>query len=105
MSEKTESNFRVKEVAALAHLCLPDFMVERLQKEMTQIVGYVELLNELDVVDIEPTAHAVARVNVLREDVATQPFSREKMLKNAPATIHEELIKVPQVLPGEGTAS
>ena len=71
---------------------------------MEAIVGYVEMLNELDVTGIEPTAHAVERVNVLAEDQSSAPFKREVMLANAPETINGELVKVPQVLPGEGTA-
>ena len=54
--------------------------------------------------NIEPTAHAVARTNVLRDDVPSDPFPREAMLANAPDLIEGELVKVPQVLPGEGIA-
>jgi len=71
---------------------------------MEQIVGYVEMLAELDVSGIEPTAHAVARTNVLRDDVPAEPFPRDAMLANAPDLIEGELVKVPQVLPGEGIA-
>jgi len=67
-------------------------------------VKYVEMLSDLDVSDVEPTAHAVERVNVIREDCSERIFTREEMLVNAPATIDGELIKVPQVLPGEGMA-
>lgn len=50
---------------------------------------------------IEPTAHAVPRSNVLRDDVRGTPLGRDAMLANAPDTVDGELIKVPQVLPGE----
>lgn len=94
----------VAQVALLARLSLPQDMIPRLQSEMEQIVGYVEMLAELDVSGIEPTAHAVARTNVLRDDVPSEPFPREEMLANAPDLIDGELVKVPQVLPGEGMA-
>ena len=42
--------------------------------------------------------------SVLRDDVPSEPFPREEMLANAPALIEDELVKVPQVLPGEGIA-
>ena len=87
----------VAQVASLARLSLPQDMIPRLQSEMEQIVGYVEMLAELDVSGIEPTAHAVARTNVLRDDVPSEPFPREEMLANAPALIEDELVKVPQV--------
>lgn len=104
MSAENNSKINVAQVADLARLKLPESMVDRLQNEMEQIVGYVEMLRELDVSGIEPTAHAVARENVMRNDVPADPYSRESMLANAPETINGELVKVPQVLPGEGVA-
>jgi aspartyl-tRNA(Asn)/glutamyl-tRNA(Gln) amidotransferase subunit C len=88
-------------VAELARLELDSAEKERFQKDMESILGYIEQLNELDVTNIEPTAHAAPMTNVWREDKAGKTFPREKMLENAPATVDEELIKVPQVLPGE----
>lgn len=104
MPEQKSAGMDVRKVAELAHLDLNDSLADRLQTEMEAIVGYVEMLNELDVTGIEPTAHAVERVNVLADDQSAAPFNREVMLANAPETINGELVKVPQVLPGEGTA-
>lgn len=104
MSECEKNGIDVEQIASLARLSLPEEMIPRLQKEMEQIVGYVEMLSELDVDGIQPTAHAVARVDIMRDDVPGEPFSRDVMLSGAPATINGELVKVPQVLPGEGEA-
>lgn len=102
MGEEKTNGIDVAKVATLARLKLSPELTERLQNEMEAIVGYVEMLSELDVDGIEPTAHAIERMNVIRDDQPEQPFPRETMLANAPATIHQELVKVPQVLPGEG---
>ncbi|MBN2641671.1 MAG: Asp-tRNA(Asn)/Glu-tRNA(Gln) amidotransferase subunit GatC [Victivallales bacterium] len=88
-------------VAQLARLELDDETRARLQHDLEEILGYIEQLDELDVSGIEPTAHAAALSNVWREDVAGQPFARDVMLKNAPAVIDDELVKVPKVLPSE----
>lgn len=104
MSGKENGKINVAEVAELARLKLAPEQLLTLQKEMESIVGYVEMLSELDVSGIEPTAHAVDRVNVMREDVPSEPCTRESMLANAPDTIDGELVRVPQVLPGEGMA-
>jgi len=40
------------------------------------------LIKELD--EIEPMIHVVNLVNVLREDEASQPFTREELQKGAP---------------------
>ena len=91
----------VAHIATLARLRIEPGSVQKLQSEMESIVGYVEMLSELDVAGIEPTAHAVPRSNVLRDDVRGTPLGRDAMLANAPDTVDGELIKVPQVLPGE----
>lgn len=97
----TSKGIDVAYVAELARLKLDAATQARLQKELDSILGYVDQLSGLDVSGIEPMAHAMPLVNVLREDAAKAPFPREAMLANAPATVDGELIKVPQVLPGE----
>ena len=92
----------VRYVAELARLDITPEEGEKLQRDLAAIVDYIAELNEVDVTGVEPTAHALEVTNVWREDVAGTPFGREAMLANAPATVHGETIKVPQVLPGEG---
>lgn len=89
-------------VASLARLEIAPEKKEKLQKDMNEILAYIEQLEELDVSGIEPTAHAALLTNVVREDVAGKSYPRDVMLANAPAEVDEELIKVAQVLPGEG---
>ncbi len=98
------SSIDVGYIAGLARIELDPADKERLQHDMEAIIGYIEQLSELNVDGIEPTAHAVPMTNVWREDRAGMPLGREAMLANAPATIDGELLKVPQVLPGEGMA-
>lgn len=100
----SEKGIDVAHIAALARLELTDEAAEKLKGEMESIVTYVEMLSELDVEGIEPTAHAVPRSNVLREDRSKESFPREAMLQNAPAVVDQELVRVPQVLAEEGMA-
>ena len=90
-------------VAKLARLEIAPEKSEKLRGELADIVNYINKLSELDVSGIEPTAHAIDVVNVWREDVAEESFPRETMLANAPDQVDGILIKVPQVLPGEGS--
>jgi len=92
----------VRYVADLARLALTDEEVARYQGELDDILDYVAQLGELDVTGIEPTAHANPLANVLRDDVADQCMSREDMIRNAPATVEEELVRVPAVIEEEG---
>ena len=102
MSNKSQID--VGYVAKLARLELDDATTKQLQGDLEEILSYIEELSELNVDGIEPTAHALPLYNVMREDVAKESFDRDVMLKNAPGTVDDELLKVPQVLPGEGMA-
>jgi len=93
-----ENKFDVHKIAALARLELTEAEEKVLQNDLQNIVGYIDQMSELDVADIEPTAHAVPLINVYREDVAGKSFEKDLMLKNAPSLIDDELIQVHQVV-------
>ena len=97
-----KSDIDIRYVAELARLEIPDGQAAALQKDLENIVAYIAELGELDLTGVEPTAHAAPLSNVWREDVAGEPFGSERMLANAPALMNGDLIRVPQVLPGEG---
>jgi aspartyl-tRNA(Asn)/glutamyl-tRNA(Gln) amidotransferase subunit C len=71
-------------VAKLARLAVNSEERIEFANELTGIVEYVEKLNELDILDIVPTAHILPLKNVLREDEVKCEFTREENLKNAP---------------------
>ena len=89
-------------VAKLARLELNEADRAALQRDMESIVDYIDELSEVDVSGVRPMFHAVEVVNVARPDVSRPGYGRDRMLANAPGIIEENLIKVPQVLPGEG---
>ena len=90
-------------VAQLARLELPEEQAAQLQCDLENIVRYIDELKEVDVTGVEPTAPAAQLVNVWREDDAKTSFPKDAMLANAPDTVDGELIRVQQVLPGEGS--
>ncbi|MDR0931774.1 MAG: Asp-tRNA(Asn)/Glu-tRNA(Gln) amidotransferase subunit GatC [Victivallales bacterium] len=98
-----EPRIDVGYVAKLSRLEISEEQKPKLQKDLESIVGYIAALSELDLTGVEPTAHATALSNVWREDTPEVSNTREQMLGNAPALIDEELIKIPKVLPGEGS--
>lgn len=75
-----------EKVALLARLKLTDAELARLAKQLSQVLQYVEILNELDTDDVEPMAHAVELTNVFRDDDVRPSLSRECALANAPKT-------------------
>mgnify|MGYP006301721767 CR=1 FL=1 len=99
MSNHTpDQDVDVAAVARLARLSLADDECERMQAELSDIVSYIRKLQQLDLTDIEPTAHAAAITNVLRADAAGDCQPQEQTLANAPATVNDDLIRVPEII-------
>jgi len=74
----------VKYVAHLARLSLTPEEEVKLSAQLGNILGYIEKLRELDVTNVEPTAHAVPMVNVTRADEVRPSLPHEDALRNAP---------------------
>jgi aspartyl-tRNA(Asn)/glutamyl-tRNA(Gln) amidotransferase subunit C len=74
----------VKYVAHLARIALTPDEEKKLAAQLGGILGYIEKLNELDVTNIEPTAHAVPLVNITRPDEVRPSLPHEEALRNAP---------------------
>lgn len=81
----TTPEIDIKHVAHLARLELSIEEAEKLGAQISQILGYIEKLKELDVTGVEPTSHAVPLSNVTRSDVVQPSLSQEDALRNAPA--------------------
>ena len=90
----------VEKIALLSRLVLSDEELDRMTSQMSQILGYIDLLSEVDTVQVEPMAHAVEVANAFRDDVVRPSLERESALANAPHR-DEECYLVPAVL-GEG---
>lgn len=74
----------VLHVARLARLALSDEEVERLGAQLNAILEAVGKVSELDLADVEPTAHPLELVNVWADDDPRESLSVEDALANAP---------------------
>jgi aspartyl-tRNA(Asn)/glutamyl-tRNA(Gln) amidotransferase subunit C len=90
-------DFDVKYVAHLARIALTPDEQEKFGAQLSNILGYIEKLNQLDVSGIEPTAHAVPLVNVFRPDAVRPSLSNAEALRNAPASANG-LFMVPKIV-------
>lgn len=87
----------VRYIASLARLRFEADEEAKLAEQMSQILGYVSKLDELDTSDVEPMAHVLDAKNVFREDVARQRISHEDGLRNAPDA-DGDFFRVPKVI-------
>ena len=74
----------VLHVARLARLELSGEELDRLRDQLAAILEAVGKVSELDLSDVEPTAHPLDLVNVLADDVPRPSLSLEEALANAP---------------------
>ena len=91
------SDLDVAYVARLARVNLTDAEAKVFQKQLSDVLKYVEKLHQADVSHVEAAAHALPIDNVFREDVPRDWFTAEEALGNAPRQAHGLFI-VPKVV-------
>ncbi|HOK08500.1 MAG TPA: Asp-tRNA(Asn)/Glu-tRNA(Gln) amidotransferase subunit GatC [Candidatus Hydrogenedens sp.] len=97
MEKKKITREEIHHIADLAYLFLDDEKAEKLALDLSEIIGYVEKLNELSTDDVEPMMHAVPLENILREDDVKPSIEREDTFRCAP--LHDgEYFLVPKIL-------
>ena len=96
MTQITQSD--VQHLAQLSNLQLTSDEVASFQTDLQNIIGYVQLLDELDTSGIEPTYQVTDLKNVWRADVVDNyGINKDVLLALAPEKEAEQ-IKVPKVL-------
>ena len=78
------SDLDVAYVARLARINLTEDEAKIFQRQLGDVLKYVEKLRQLDLTGIDATAHALPVFNVFREDAARDWFTAEQALRNAP---------------------
>ena len=91
------SDAQVEHVAQLARLALSTEEKRRLTEQLNAILSYMEQLNEVSTDGVEPTAHVLDLVNVLRDDTVHQSLGADPALANAPETAHHFFV-VPRIV-------
>jgi aspartyl-tRNA(Asn)/glutamyl-tRNA(Gln) amidotransferase subunit C len=88
---------QIEQVASLSRIKLTDEEKDIFREQLTDILGYIEKLNELDTDDVQPMAYATSIKNVFREDQQGSSFPRQKILELSPSSANG-FFKVPKVL-------
>jgi len=87
----------IEYVAKLARLDLTTEEKEKFGKQLTDILKYIEKLNQLDTKDIQPTAHVIPMKNVWRADEIKPSLKRDDVAKVMPR-LEDGFFKVPPVI-------
>ncbi len=90
----------VRYVAGLANLELTGEEIARLSKDLDEILGHIDTLNELDTSNVQPMAQVLydaEETATLREDSERPPLGNDAALANAPLA-GAGYFKVPKVI-------
>ncbi len=74
----------VEHVARLARLRLSPEELEKMRVQLSNILDYIDMLKEVDVAGVPPTAQVTDLLNILRADEVRPSLPREDVLMNAP---------------------
>ena len=87
----------VRRIARLARIKITDEEAKGLEGELSQILNWVEQLNELDTKSVEPMTRVVAQSLKMRKDEVTDGEMADAVVKNAPMT-EDHFYVVPKVV-------
>lgn len=86
----------VEHIARLARLSLSAEEKQLYTEQLAKILDCFDELKKVDTTGVEPLAHALSIVSVLREDEVEPPPGRDVLLANAPDT-ENGYFRVPRI--------
>ena len=87
----------LNKIAHLARLEIKEEDEESVMKDLSEIITWVEKLNEVDTEGVEPLTSMSHEVNALRDDEVKPHLSHNDALKQAPKK-DSDYFRVPKVL-------
>ncbi|WP_298402392.1 Asp-tRNA(Asn)/Glu-tRNA(Gln) amidotransferase subunit GatC, partial [uncultured Chloroflexus sp.] len=78
------SEAEVRHVARLARIALSDEEITVMRAQLSAILDYIAMLQEVDVSDVPPTAQVTGLTTVWRPDVVGEMLTQAQALANAP---------------------
>lgn len=90
---------QVQKIAQLARLELTDEEMEKYAGQLTDILNYVDMLQELDTSSVRETSQVTGLSNVSREDVLGRPLcTADELLECSPLPKDDHQIRVKRVI-------
>jgi len=87
----------VRRIAHLARIMVTDAEATALKKELSGILDWVQLLNEVDTAGVEPMTRVTPMMLKRRADDVSDGGSAEAIVRNAPASA-DHFFLVPKVV-------
>jgi len=87
----------VRKIAHLARLNLSEEDIKTYSPQLTNILNFIEQMNQIDTTNVEPLSHPFDLTQPLRADDANEPNLRDKFQRIAPS-VEAGLYLVPKVI-------
>lgn len=87
----------VIKIAKLSKLEFNDKDIEDYRKDLSNILDFIELLNEVNVENVEPLFNVLDIKDRLRKDEISNELSKEDFLNNSPEKDNEYIV-VPKII-------
>lgn len=87
----------IEYVSTLAKLELSCAERQQAKKDMEEMLGYMDRMQELDTENVQPLFHIFPSENVFREDVVTNGDGSGEALRNAPG-VRDNMFVVPRTV-------
>ena len=97
MAKSKLTKSHVKHIAKLANLELTKLEVKKFASQLSEVLDYVGILNELKTKNIEPTSQVAGLENIVREDRPSPSLNQNDVLSGA-SNKHNNLFKTKAVL-------
>ncbi|MBU0577830.1 Asp-tRNA(Asn)/Glu-tRNA(Gln) amidotransferase subunit GatC [Patescibacteria group bacterium] len=87
----------VRHIAKLARLGLTDKEVDKFSHQLSDILSYAKMLDEVDTSNVEPIAQITGLKDVFFDDKQKDCEFTDKLLEQSPMDIQDHMIKVKSV--------
>lgn len=87
----------IRHIAKLANLNLNEKEIKDYAKDLTDILGMANLINNVNTDNVDETIGSNGLYNVFRKDVIKQNTTRENLLSNAPSQ-DDGMFRIPKVI-------
>ncbi len=87
----------IKKISDLAHLEFDGESLNMIQKDMHDMLNYINKIKEIDTQNIQPLINPIEEESELREDKAKESIKKTDLLKNAPDK-NSDYFKVPKFI-------
>lgn len=91
------SKEEVQNIAKLARLSLSEAEVEKFQTQLSSVLEYMEILNEVDIEGVQPTSQVTGLEDVYRPDAQQRcdEQTRKKIISQFPENDGDALVVPP----------